>query len=870
MRQNREGQATFIKNTNDQMPETGAPRWSRLEQPRVSGVATFEWDISRGTTWFSPEWHEITQSEYDWERPNAQEWWAQRVPPEDLAVIQRSCLAMMAGLMKTADSVFRLKRGDGLWRWIMTRGQVTEISSSGAPLIVSGTCVDLTDVLLDKKELKASSSVASFDFHAMLENSPDLFIRLDRNCVPVYINPAIVKYLGHNDQDKALADTLGSFRISSECKGAVKRNVERVFSKKVFSRENLCFTMPDGGEASGECVFWPEFHAEGHVQYAMMQFRDLTEKRRSQQQALLNERRMEALYRLTCMESAPEEEVLCFFLKSVLDLTDSESGFIFIPEEDGSDKGTILWSDDHHDRLFPYCLPTTHLPEDLIALMTDKNGGRNYRNANNGDGAHPLCTSFDGKMPVYRFIIAPGTEDKRVICIAGVCNKKTDYNETDLLQLETFINSAWLIIRRRRYIRDLQEAKDAAEAANRAKNAFLANVSHELRTPLNGVLSMHQLIASMPLGAQQREYLMAAQASGEALLRIISDLLDYSCMESGKMPLAMDIFDFGKTVESTMAVFEAEAASKGLEFGFTIDPAIPRYLIGDEARVRQILFNLVGNAFKFTAGGRITVSCDRLPDDPEGRLGVGILVQDTGIGIPEDKLDWVFDAFTQMANTNRGKHSGTGLGLSIVKHLTAMMGGSARAESQPGLGSRVSCTLFFEMPSPTLSVRNAPELANGTGQMEPMDILIAEDDAVGRFALSAFLQREGHRVVAVEDGKLALEALQLYPFHCIFTDIAMPNMDGIELVERIRAGNTADCPPSDEVQERISLVMKEAPAPPEPSLTDLPIIAVTAHTMIGDRERFLRHGADHYISKPIIKKELDEIIAFVRRKRQQA
>ncbi len=844
-------------------PQSAEPRWFMLRQPRIHGMATYEWNILTGTCWYSEEWENIVQCPYDWTIPSNQEWWTERLHPEDMALMERAILAIHAGFVDRYELTCRLKRPDGTWRRVFFRSIVTEKTSEGAPWLLSGVCVDLTEMLPGGQELPRPKSLSELDYHSMLENSPDLFVRFDGDLKPVYANPAVSKYLGGRRKDLVYNERQVNRRLAGDYRELFQKNVERVFREKALVRQEMTLSMTDGSEVAGECSFWPEFDGKGNVRFAMLQFRDITDKRRTEQRAALNEERLEALYRLTMMEKAPESEVLHFVLDSVQKLTHSRSSFFFIPEEERSDRGFLLWSSDHYEDLGQQYLPQDHLPEDLIVQMTGPGGDRVYRSIRNSrpDG-RPLYIVFDGQMEVMRGIIAPGMEDNRLVCVAGVCNKDSDYDESDLQQLETFINSAWLILRRRRFVRELQQAKDDAEAANKAKNAFLANVSHELRTPLNGVLSMLQLIDSLPLAREQREFLQTAQASGKALLRIISDILDYSGMESGKMPLAVDVFDFQATVRSALKMFVDAAASKGIEFLYEIDPDIPRALLGDEARVRQILFNVVGNALKFTAEGSIAVSCRLLPESESGTVRVAIEVTDTGIGIPRDKLATIFDAFSQVESSHRRKYAGTGLGLSIVKHLATMMGGSVSASSEPGVGTTIRSVLGFDRPAGGKQPA-VPKRAIEIFPAEPLDILVAEDDTVGSMAIRAFLRRRGHRVVCVEDGDRALEALQVYPFHCLFTDITMPAMDGLELVRHIRGGMAGAFVPTEETRNRVREVFPDAALDTRPWDPAIAVIAVSAHSMIGDRERFIEQGMNYYIAKPIDKDELDEALAFV-------
>ena len=836
--------------------------------PNLEGLVAFEWNVIDGTTWYSDEWRNITQNdEYDWTRPNNEEWWIKRLHPEDLPVVQRTCLALIAGFVDKTDTSYRLLRDDGSWRRIFSRSRVTGRAGDGSPLIVSGICLDVTGSCIEPRDMHGVSSVSDFDYHSMLENSPDLFVRLTEDMTPVYVNPVVIRYLGRMPGHEVLSDTTASLNILGDYKEVLRRNVDRVFRERIASRETTSFMLANGKEVFGECSFWPEYDSAGKVCYAMVQFRDYTEKRQMERRVQLNEQRQQALYRLTMMENNPEEDVLRFVMESVLKLTASRSGFIFIPEESDSDKGYLYWSTDHYDFLEPRQMPVDRLPDDLIIQLSDSAGNRRYRSINNGDGVTPLYIVFDGKMNVMRGITTPVLEEQRVVCIAGVCNRDTDYLESDLQQLETFVNSAWLILRRRRFVQELQTAKEAAESANRAKNAFLANISHELRTPLNGVLSMLQLIETMPMSDEQRDYLRTAQHSGSALMRIIADLLDFSCMESGKMPLSAEIFDCREALRSALRVLQEDAKKKGLRFDCSLDPELPRYLWGDGHRLRQIVFNLVGNALKYTSQGFIRVSCRRIEGGRAGRAGLALTVKDSGIGIPPEKVASIFNAFTQIGNANRGKYPGTGLGLSIVKHLVSMMDGTVTVESEPGEGTAFHCELYFEVPA-TRVEKKSVSAADGTKKAyaRPLDILVAEDDEVGKFAIRSFLQKEGHRVVCVSDGRQALEALQMHPFHCLFTDIAMPYVDGLELVRLIRSGDTEAYPPTEETAVLVRDVFPGSPRAPVPVQKDITIVAVTAHTMIGDRERFLGEGINHYVSKPIVKKELDEALRFVARR----
>ena len=274
-------------------PMQSPPRWSLLEQPSIHGFATYEWNLNTGTTWYSPEWIAMTQSDYDCTRPNDAEWWLPRVHPEDMSAMQRACLSIHAGFLDKYEVTYRLKRGDGNWRWMLSRAQVTERTLDGAPLIVSGACMDITNTY--QEQGKRSIPVSEFDYRSMLENSPDLFIRLDKECTPVYVNPAVGKYLSTLRKEEEYTGAQKAIRVIGGYKYLFQKSLTRVFNERAVVREKLSLTMTDGSVLHGDCSYWPEFDAEGNVRYAMVQMRDVTEQRHMEQRGKSNEQRLEAL-----------------------------------------------------------------------------------------------------------------------------------------------------------------------------------------------------------------------------------------------------------------------------------------------------------------------------------------------------------------------------------------------------------------------------------------------------------------------------------------------------------------------------------------------------------------------------------------------
>lgn len=833
--------------------------WFPDSVPRISGVVFWTWRIREGIWSLSSEFDRLLQvREPERHKAATDEWWFSRVHEEDTAVLIQDKNDLLENRITSFDVLFRLYRDDDCWVWCNSKGEVSERDEKG-PVVISGITTNISWLRTNSKFQQDGAGVGDTTYHAMLENSPDLYVRMDRELFPLYMNPIVTRYMGREREEFFYDDSLDELKMESEHLAFLQRSVRKVFEEGVTVREITTFKAHDGEEVTGEYSFWPEYDATGRVTTAMTHFRDLTEQAKAEQSARLNERRLSALHELTQMEEGPDDEVLEFVLDSLLNLTSSGSGFIFLPDgDDLRGAGSMLWSRDHYGHIDAGSLAAGMFPPDLFALVTDENGGFAFPSIRNGDGRNPVHISFGGSMSIMRSMIAAEFEGDRPVLVVGVCNKNSDYVDADLKQLQMFINGAWLRLRRRLLVSELRKAKEAAEEANKAKSSFLANISHELRTPLNGMLSMLQLLDIDRLESEQGEYVKAALFSGNTLVRIISDILDLSRMETGQMELTPEVFDLKRSLAVTLRIFQDEAQQRDLGFAVDIDPAIPEALYGDDARVRQIVFNLVGNALKFTDAGGITVHCSLLRTAEDGAT-VYIGVSDTGIGIPPDQQGRIFDPFTQVDNSTTRRYPGTGLGLSIVKRLVSLMNGSATVESEPGRGTTIHCTLVFApAPAGTLSLSGAA--APACGGRDGMDILVAEDDTVSAFAIRAFLKRCGHRVVCVPNGRKALEALQLHRFDCVFTDIQMPDMDGVEVAERIRRGRAEETLPGPDTRELLLEVFSAEEVGAVVPDQGIPIVAVTAHAMAGDRERFLRGGITDYISKPIAVEQLNRVL----------
>ncbi|MGE5372363.1 MAG: ATP-binding protein [Solirubrobacterales bacterium] len=801
-----------------------------------SGIGMYSWDLATNIVEVDHRFLEMHALNFAQTKLNLKTI-RKMIHPADVGILVAGFQPCHRNQKDGFEAEYRVKRADGTWIWIQNRGRVVLRDEKDRPRRIHGTYLEIserkrTEEALQETEQRFSSFMRHYPGPAFIKDPRGRFL---------FVNQAFSEqwYDGPNDPVGRTAREIfpDTFRI-------VAKSERQVLRGEVLS-EDMMIKGPSQ-ERVWHVLRFPIYREKRQPLIGALAI-DVTDSKQSEAELQRTKHQLEAQNQIASHFLTMDDELEIYrrVVETVARVTRSRDGMMILFGREGAIVNLATTSG------MVRFQPTT--ADEAVLIPPSEFWETFYSNTGDGRIYNQGFSFQNGPFSFDRVLFAPIRFRESLLGSLVVVDKTGDYERSDAETIEalaqflapvlyTYLERKRLETERDRMENVLRTAKESAEAASKAKNEFLANMSHEVRTPMNGIIGAMELLRTgSALDKEQEELMDVASVCAHNLLRMIDDILDISRIEAGRTQLDPVRFKFSELIQSIHALAELAAKARGNRFRIYLDADLPVWVIGDQLRIHQVIMNLINNAMKFTHKGDIRLEVS-LEGHQAGVADIRFSVYDSGIGIPADVMEDVFEPFVQADSSMTRKYGGAGLGLTICKHLVEAMNGMIGLESQHGKGTQA----WFSVPLQTapgqieksvefgaaVETARTPEVP---GQMARGRILVAEDDAVARLMVAKLLNRLGYECDLAVNGAEALERVDDCGYDAILMDIHMAEMDGLSATRRIRNHQLA-------------------------SRRSVPIIAMTAMAMNEDRIRCIDEGMNDFIPKPVRLQVLDDTL----------